>query len=152
MTQELINKIIDWGRERSIDNPKAQMTKVIEEYSEMNTSIWENKVQEEIIDAIGDLQVTLIILADTMGNTITPDQPELRSTLPNILESISTLNRYIANESYGFAQKMIDQLWTMVRQLSRKVGYDPDECLQFAYNEIKNREGETINGVFVKEQ
>jgi len=34
--------------------------------------------------------------------------------------------------------------------LSAQLGLDPAECLQQAYNEISDRKGETINGVFVK--
>ena len=32
------------------------------------------------------------------------------------------------------------------------LGLDVHECLEGAYNEIKNRKGETINGSFVKEE
>ncbi|MFK7947172.1 MAG: MazG-like family protein [Saprospiraceae bacterium] len=34
--------------------------------------------------------------------------------------------------------------------LSEQLGYDLTECLEVAYNEIKNREGETVNGIFIK--
>jgi len=36
--------------------------------------------------------------------------------------------------------------------LCQQLGYSPTECLQLAYNEIENRKGKTINGVFVKEE
>ena len=35
--------------------------------------------------------------------------------------------------------------------LSNQLGYDIEDCLEVAYNEIKNRKGETINGTFIKE-
>lgn len=35
--------------------------------------------------------------------------------------------------------------------LSAQLGYTPEHCLKSAYNEIKNRTGETKNGIFVKE-
>ena len=34
--------------------------------------------------------------------------------------------------------------------LSKQLGYEPAECLEAAWNEIKNRTGKTVNGVFVK--
>ncbi|EGQ3664556.1 MazG-like family protein [Staphylococcus pseudintermedius] len=35
--------------------------------------------------------------------------------------------------------------------LAQQHGWTLQECLQFAYDEIKGRKGETINGTFVKE-
>ena len=35
--------------------------------------------------------------------------------------------------------------------LSMQLGYHPSECLETAWNEIKDRKGETKNGVFIKE-
>jgi len=35
--------------------------------------------------------------------------------------------------------------------LAKQLGYTPQECLEAAWNEIKDREGKTINGVFVKD-
>lgn len=35
--------------------------------------------------------------------------------------------------------------------LAKQVGLDPTECLESAWNEIKNRTGSTINGTFIKD-
>lgn len=35
--------------------------------------------------------------------------------------------------------------------LSKQLDYDLELCLEIAYNEIKDREGKTIDGVFVKD-
>lgn len=35
--------------------------------------------------------------------------------------------------------------------LSRQLGLDPAYCLDRAWNEIKDRQGKTVNGVFIKE-
>ena len=34
--------------------------------------------------------------------------------------------------------------------LAKQLGLEPAECLEAAWNEIKNRTGKTVNGVFVK--
>lgn len=34
--------------------------------------------------------------------------------------------------------------------LARQLGYNPSWCLQIAYNEIKDRKGKTVDGVFIK--
>lgn len=35
--------------------------------------------------------------------------------------------------------------------LATQMGLDFNECLEHAYNEIKDRKGKTVNGVFVKD-
>lgn len=35
--------------------------------------------------------------------------------------------------------------------LAQQQGWTLEECLQYAYDEIKNRKGKTINGTFVKD-
>lgn len=35
--------------------------------------------------------------------------------------------------------------------LSKQLGYEPAECLDFAWNEIKNRKGNMVDGTFIKE-
>src|SRR5699024_1039396 len=35
--------------------------------------------------------------------------------------------------------------------LCTKLGYDIDDCIVLAYEKIKNRKGEMVNGIFVKE-
>jgi len=36
--------------------------------------------------------------------------------------------------------------------LAKQLGYTPAECLQAAYNQIKDRTGKTVDGVFVKDE
>ena len=36
--------------------------------------------------------------------------------------------------------------------LAKQVGMEPADCLEAAWNEIKNRTGKTVNGVFIKDQ
>ena len=36
--------------------------------------------------------------------------------------------------------------------LSYQLGLEPADCLEAAWNEIKDRKGKTVNGVFVKEE
>jgi NTP pyrophosphatase (non-canonical NTP hydrolase) len=95
---ELEEKIVDWAIKRGItapDNAPKQMLKVVEEVGELASGIAKGK-QDETIDAIGDVLVTIIIL-------------------------------------------------------SYQLELNPWECLESAYNEIANRKGQTVNGVFIKE-
>jgi len=97
-TQELIKNVVQWGNDKNLikkENSYKQFAKVVEEVAEIGTAL-NNKDKEELIDAIGDSAVTLILLA---------------------------------------AQNNLDF----------------KDCLESAYNVIKERTGETKNGVFVKD-
>jgi hypothetical protein len=44
-----------------------------------------------------------------------------------------------------------NQLFTSFCTTLFRADYDPKECLQIAYNKIKDRTGATLNGEFVKD-
>lgn len=95
--EELQIKIIEWAAAKNLIKPEnalKQYAKFQSEAGELADAILSNN-RDETVDAIGDVQVTLIILCAQMG-------------------------------------------------------LDYNECLKSAYNEIKDRTGETINGVFIK--
>lgn len=95
-TDELIEAVKEWGRSKKIDNADKQFMKAVEETSEIAREMVRGRYNSpELIDALGDSMVTLIILADILG-------------------------------------------------------FDIIGCLATAYAEIRNREGETIDGSFVK--
>jgi len=88
--EELNGLILDWAKERDLltkDNSTKQYLKFIEEAGEVARGILK-KDEPAIIDGIGDVLVTLIIL-------------------------------------------------------SNQLGLDPVHCLKMAYNEIKDRKGQT---------
>lgn len=66
--------VIQWGREKGLNDPKAQLNKVMEEVGEIAHEITRNHYDldafeqpVELEDAIGDTLVTVIILADILG-------------------------------------------------------------------------------------
>ena len=95
---ELVQLVIEWGNQRGLLQERyatRQMLKVTEEIGELAGALAKRK-DTEIVDAIGDSFVTLIIL-------------------------------------------------------SSQLGLDPAQCLNFAYDQIAERKGKTIDGVFIKE-
>ena len=44
-----------------------------------------------------------------------------------------------------------DSLVTLII-LAKQLGYSPKQCLEAAWNEIKHREGKTVNGIFIKDE
>ena len=69
MEKSLNEKVVEWGKARNIvgsENTPKQFMKVIEEVGELSAGI--NKHDDEkIIDSMGDIQVTLILLAADLG-------------------------------------------------------------------------------------
>jgi NTP pyrophosphatase (non-canonical NTP hydrolase) len=91
-------EILEWAKPKGLLNPDfapKQFIKLVEEVGELANAILKDNKAEQI-DALGDIQVVLNILAEQLG-------------------------------------------------------FDLDECLKSAYEEIKNRTGKTINGTFIKD-
>ena len=66
---ELVNLIIEWAEERGIDNPILQYAKVNEEVGEIAHELTrDRKNSMELVDALGDSFVTLIILTSILGD------------------------------------------------------------------------------------
>lgn len=96
--KQLEKNVIQWAKDRGIDHPsnaKNQLLKSFEEMGELSRGILKDD-RELIIDSIGDVLVTLIILAQTQNLTL-------------------------------------------------------KECLDYAWNQIKDRKGKTVNGTFIKD-
>jgi NTP pyrophosphatase (non-canonical NTP hydrolase) len=90
--------IRQWAEDRNIikgSDPKSQLLKTMSELGELADGILKNR-PAEIIDAVGDTVVTLVIVAAQCGFTI-------------------------------------------------------EECIEHAYEEIKDRKGRMENGTFIKE-
>lgn len=67
-TDELIEAVTRWGREKKINNADKQTLKLFEECGELCHEICRGRYNSvEVEDAIGDIQVVLIILADILG-------------------------------------------------------------------------------------
>ena len=91
-------RIIEWAKAKNLINPKnakTQLLKTFEEMGELAEGILKDD-KELIIDAIGDVMVTLIILARIKGISL-------------------------------------------------------DTCLHYAWHQIKDRTGKTVNGTFIKD-
>ena len=97
MIDNLTKQIQKWAIDRNLNTaePSKQFLKVSEEIGELAQGMAKNK-QEQIQDSIGDVYVTLVVLA-------------------------------------------------------LQLNLDIEKCIEIAYEEIKDRKGKMINGVFVKE-
>ena len=91
-------KVIEWANERGLikeENAPKQFIKLTEEVGELASALLK-KDPYETIDAIGDINIVLIILCEQLGLNMS-------------------------------------------------------ECVNSAYNEIKERKGKLVDGTFIKE-
>ena len=70
-TDELIKAVEQWGRDKDLHDPVMQYAKLNEEVGEIAHELTRNNLKSaELIDALGDTAVTLIILADILGTDL----------------------------------------------------------------------------------
>lgn len=68
-TDDLFEKVMEWGENHKLTNPKAQLNKVLEELGEVAHEVTRNRYDTDAFrDGIGDTLVTIIILANITGN------------------------------------------------------------------------------------
>lgn len=66
----LIEKVIKWGQDKGLNDPRMQLNKVMEEVGEIAHEVTRNRDGAELEDAIGDTLVTLIIFASINNKDI----------------------------------------------------------------------------------
>jgi len=151
--KELISNVEQWARDRNLDKTgsiKGQQLKTSEEVAELVIAI--NKDDIDLIkDSIGDIFVTLIV-----GNILYKNIPFkglLKGIKPKNLEfnRFQFINLLVNDLKYLLDYKYCDIAMKNMLQTLNSYGYSLEECLQLAYNEIKNRKGKVIDGQFVKE-
>nr|DAV12052.1 MAG TPA: NTP-PPase-like protein [Caudoviricetes sp.] len=165
--QELVPLIQEWAKEREIYEkltPFDELLKTHEEVGELIKACYDND-KPAIQDAIGDVMVTLInycymIEGDALSffgkykKTIWDECAKAIYTSLTLNETLSALMRSaciykirISDSIRFFISLTFDCLYNLADLYNTSI----EECLNIAYNEIKNRKGKIINGKFIKE-
>lgn len=155
--EELIKKVEAWSVERGLNtaDPNKQRLKLWEEFGELNAAIARN-FRGFIQDSIGDMLVVLIIYCQQLNYPIQSNRlVEVDAEAHDFFidEEISML---IDGVAFGIInlRASIQDIYEMVGFLNivaERYDFTLEECLQSAYDEIKDRRGKMVNGVFVKE-
>ena len=155
----LEEKVQQWFVDRNLHeaNPVKQFLKLMEESGELFEGIAKDK-PELIYDALGDIQVVLIGLEQQIKNgaKISANEQELElllmvSSLGNISQKL--YSHVCHNETQTpLIKSDIMFLDSVINSVSFFNGTTAENCLDEAYNVIKNRKGKMIDGVFVKEE
>nr|DAO92464.1 MAG TPA: NTP-PPase-like protein [Caudoviricetes sp.] len=150
-----------WAEKKGImehGTPIKQLLKTLEEITELHTAIEDDNL-EEIIDAIGDVVVTLIIYAKMKNITLFPNGSEELSDskgtaqdpyfLLDNCNKLMQLEKFTNDsvEKYHAVQMMLFLLNQIANRFNLKIW----ECLHSAYKVISRRTGKVVNGTFIKD-
>ena len=152
---ELIAKIEQWAEDRNIikgSKPIDQAMKLFSEFGELADNVGKGR---DCRDDIGDVFVVLTIMSRQYGFAISNFFNF--DSFDKLSENNKILVQYLAGDLTQFAfneQLSVYVLQKILKTLSLIAynnGYDLMECVQIAYDDIKDRKGLMHNGVFIKE-
>ena len=80
------------------------------------------------------------------------DKADPKAQMVKLLEELGELANGINKERQEQIIDSIGDVYVVLTILSMQLGLDVETCIYMAYQEIKDRKGKMINGVFVKEE
>lgn len=156
-----------WAVDRNLikgSKPEAQCIKLIEEYGELARGI-AKKDEALIKDSIGDTLVVCIILAVQLGSdnfnidTVTferfdVDTIGVREKL--VMRGSTELGAisYFINVTNRDTDRCIGNIYALcdtLADIAYSYKWSLVDCLEAAYNEIKDRKGRLVDGIWIKE-
>lgn len=163
---EYAKKFIQWGTDRYICGPEGQGTavgqakKCVEEAAELLLAV----VQQDdagVVDGIGDTFVTMLMVSERMGidpqwwvekiePLLHPSQERIhRATLT--FQWSGTVISAAANDKKTEVDCALSSMLADLQHVAAMHNLTMVECMEAAWNEIKDRKGRMVNGKFVKE-
>lgn len=166
--KELIGKIAQWAKDRNLilgSTPQKQFIKLMEEFGELCAGIARND-KEKIKDSIGDCGVVVVILikqlnSDNLGiitaykaaDYSTENSEFICLRASKVLGDASSYLMYMtSSESKSRLADILLRFIYYISKIALNFRLNFEICLNSAYNEIKDRKGRMIDGVFVKKE
>nr|DAM31125.1 MAG TPA: NTP-PPase-like protein [Caudoviricetes sp.] len=156
--QKLITNVQQWSIDRGLDkaDSKKQLLKLYEEFGELASGLAKGN-KEVVKDSIGDVVVVLIILAQQQGlekisdfNIICNHLQE-SDLMPQASETIGLISLRV-RRTKSKVEEPIVRLISYLRTIAKYENLKFEDCLSQAWDEIKDRKGKLIDGVWVKEE
>lgn len=166
-----IEKILDWAEERNLltqGDVFMQLEKSREENSELTKAITKYEkgnaqAYDEIKDAIGDVYVTLVVASDIHGLPVYEIFKNVKfreydsyhwQHYTNLLR-VFDWELYLAcvygnSTRYKTLETLINYI-DFLNSVAVEYNFTLVECIEYAYNQIKERTGKIIDGTFVKD-
>ena len=107
-------------------------------------------LEEEKEEETGEMNITELIKKWAKDRGL--DKADPKAQIGKLLEELGELANGI---NKGRQEQIIDSIgdiYVVLTILSMQLGLDVETCIYMAYQEIKDRKGKMINGVFVKEE
>ena len=154
--KDLILKIEQWAEDRNIikgTEPIDQAMKLFSEFGELADNVGKGR---DVKDDIGDVFVVLTIISAQSGHSIA-DIDTLRWAEGNnkdlVLKLSGSLVEFVEYKHNGnsFASGVLKRILNILSAIARNHKTTLEECVQVAYNDIKDRKGIVYNGLFIKE-
>ena len=76
---------------------------------------------------------------------------ESNKQMLKLVEELGELAEGMAKGKEDEVKDALGDMYVVMTILAMQRGHDIEECIELAYNEIKERRGKMINGIFVKE-
>lgn len=151
-TVELIKQ---WGKERGITvngTHRGQWYKLGSEYGELCDNLAKG---DDVRDDLGDMFVVLVMICEigkvdinraaNMASCVRYVDADVYDMVGDLLMDIKSM-QYNAN-----LDRAVNLIGTLTA-IAEAHGHTIDDCIEIAYNDIKDRKGFlTVDGVFVKE-
>ena len=147
-------EIIQWAKDRRIipdSTPSAQLAKTHSE--------WKEWLRDRSRDDIGDIVVTLVIghwlvHERPLGDSVAELEPMHFDTIERaekiFLKSLSEIEIDIEWEDYG-TESYHAYAYLCLTEMARLSGWEVKDCIEKAWQDIKDRRGMMLHGTFVKQ-
>lgn len=154
---DLILKIEEWAEARNIINgskPIDQAMKLFSEAGELADNVGKGR---DVKDDVGDVFVVLAIMSKQVNKSLELVNINKHSWAQGgskelTLELIASLTEFAKWASMDYYHDgIVKRILNILNGIARNHKTTLEECVQVAYNDIKDRKGRMTNGVFIKE-
>ena len=148
---ELIAKIEQWANDRNIikgSKPIDQAMKLFSEFGELADNVGKGR---DCKDDLGDIFVVLVIISKQLGLSMDDAFDYTGISAGSLKHAVcglgATLHEFIEYQD----QEKLTNCIEFLECTSNEAHVVFRECVQIAYDDIKDRKGVMSNGVFIKE-
>lgn len=154
--EQLIKQIEQWANDRNIINgtkPIDQAMKLFSEFGELADNVGKGR---DCRDDIGNVFVVLTIMCKQHGESIDNflascgSSYDIKGAIIELCENLIVFAKAkdISDES---VMDSLDMSTALLDSIALATGHTMQECVQIAYDDIKDQKGIVSNGVFIKE-
>lgn len=168
---DYIEKILDWAEERNLltqgdvfmqleksREENSELTKAITKYEKGNTQAY-----DEIKDAIGDVYVTLVVASDIHGLPVYEIFKNVKfieydsyhwqhyTNLLRVYDCELYLSCVYEDSPRYNTPEILGNYVDFLNKIAVEYNFTLVECIEYAYNQIKERTGKIVDGTFVKD-